>query len=452
VEARGCVITQRRIVILAGKLGEPIGAQIQSILRRDQHYRVDLLHLNERPAVVPELIIPILTLSELRDETLLSKLNAQHADVPVVAVVDGDDPNQFDSLCRWSSDFLVSPLREPEVHARIRRVLGPEIEAERPAPDPSDLPQLVGEDPFFVTVKQKIRCVAQSDGTTLIVGETGTGKELCARAIHYLSPRAAKPFLPVNCGAIPIDLFERELFGHHKGAFTGAWTAQAGLIAEAEGGTLFLDEIETLSMGAQVKLLRFLQDQSYCVLGSPKIRRANVRIIASTNIELRDLMQLGTFRQDLLYRLAVLVIDVPPLRQRPADVPLLARHFLKIYDRENGRERKSLSARAMEHLSRYSWPGNVRELENVIQRVVVLTESRVIDTKDLPIARPADHGMSPCSFKQAKADAVRQFERSYITALLCKHHGNITRAAEEARKERRAFGRLVKKHQVRIDT
>jgi DNA-binding NtrC family response regulator len=410
---------------------------------------VELLHLNDHLAVVPELIIPVLTAFQSSEERLLSELRARHAGIPLVPVVHTDDPHELDSLCRWSRDFLVSPLREREVYARIKRALGCRQEAKQSAAEESDLLQLVGKDPLLAVVKRKIRCIARSDGTALIAGETGTGKELCARAIHYLGPRAAKPFLPVNCGAIPVDLFERELFGHHRGAFTGAWTAQPGLIAEAEGGTLFLDEIETLSLAAQVKLLRFLQDQTYCMLGSPKIRRANVRIIASTNVELRDKVQHGTFRQDLLYRLAVLVIDMPPLRQRPADIPLLATHFLKIYARDDGSTKKRLSARALEYLSHYSWPGNVRELENLIQQVVVLTSSDVIDAKDLPIAGPAFLDTpSASSFKQAKADAVRQFEKSYITTLLHKHHGNITRAAEEAHKERRAFGRLVKKYQI----
>jgi two-component system response regulator GlrR len=252
----------------------------------------------------------------------------------------------------------------------------------------------------------------------------------------------------VNCGAIPIDLFESELYGHRRGAFTGAVSGEPGLIAEAEGGTLFLDEVETLSMASQVKLLRFLQDQVYYPVGSAKPKQANVWILASTNIELPLKIQDGTFREDLYYRLAVINLALPPLRQRPADIPLLASHFWKIYSARAGRMYEPLSARVLAALGRHDWPGNVRELQNVIQQLA-LSESEDLQPEDLAIPR-ARVPVEPVvgSFAQRKAGVIADFEKRYLTELLRVHSGNVTHAAQEARKDRRALGRLIKKHRI----
>jgi two-component system, NtrC family, response regulator GlrR len=288
--------------------------------------------------------------------------------------------------------------------------------------------------------------MARSNESVLITGETGTGKELCARALHYLSPRAGKPFLPVNCGAIPNELFESELFGHARGAFTGAWAAQRGFIAEAEGGTLFLDEVEALSLGCQVKLLRFLEDHTYHTLGSSRLRHADVGILAATNVSLARMVREGAFRADLFYRLSVLTVDLPPLRERREDIPRLVTH---LWARCSGGTSRRFSAAAMEALCGYDWPGNVRELENVIRQLATLTQSETIDLEDLAIRpAPAPTGFRGTSLKQAKARAIAQFERAYLSDLIQAHQGNITRAARAAQKERRAFGRLVKKYQL----
>jgi DNA-binding NtrC family response regulator len=282
----------------------------------------------------------------------------------------------------------------------------------------------------------------------LLTGETGTGKERCARALHYLSRRSGKPFLPVNCGAVPVELFESELYGHQKGAFTGAIVARQGLIAEAEGGTLMLDEIETLSMAAQVKLLRFLQDQTYYAVGSARPKQANVWIIASTNVELPLMIKEGTFREDLYYRLAVIRLDLPPLRERIADIRLLASHFWSMHAAKAGRSDLHLSSQVMDAFCQHSWPGNVRELENVIQQLAVLTESHEVRPEDIPIPRTNGNKSDSHSFAEKKADAIEEFERNYITELLRTHGGNVTRAAHEAKKDRRALGRLIKKYQI----
>jgi two-component system response regulator GlrR len=362
-------------------------------------------------------------------------------------------------LVRCARDFLIAPLRELEVCARVRRIVNSirdqsAIKGMECATASTGLMPLVGEDSEFRAMKRKISLLAQSECTVLIIGETGTGKELCARSLHYLSRRARSPFLPVNCGAIPPELFESELFGHQKGAFTGAWTAQSGLVEEAEGGTLFLDEVEALNLATQAKLLRFLQDQTYYSLGSPRSRQANVRIIASTNVELRAKMAEGTFREDLYHRLAVIDLFVPPLRHRISDIPELAAHFWKVYVAKTDRPGRSLTREAIEVMCQYSWPGNVRELQNVIQQIIVLGESKTVQPDDLPLLLKGSGVGSSASrktFRQGKVLAIEAFEKGYITELLRVHQGNVTKAANQAGKDRRAFGRLIKKYDVSKD-
>jgi two-component system, NtrC family, response regulator GlrR len=309
---------------------------------------------------------------------------------------------------------------------------------------------LIGGAACFRAEIKKIPLIARSDSRVLITGETGTGKEMCARAIHYLSPRAGGPFVPVNCGAIPVDLVENELFGHDPGAFTGANAAKTGLIEEAEGGTIFLDEIDCLPLSAQVKLLRFLQEKEYRRLGSSKIRRADVRVIAASNTSLAEALEKGQVRQDLYYRLNVLSLSLPPLRERREDIPLLAAHFVEKYSPGFQREVKKISAGAMQKLTFYDWPGNIRELEHTIERAVMFSEAPQLSEPDivLPSRAPADGD----SFRRAKAKIIEQFERDYIKRLLVSNNGNISKAAQSARKNRRAFWELMRKHKISVES
>ena len=311
------------------------------------------------------------------------------------------------------------------------------------------LQQLVGESPAFLAEMKKLRAVARCDVNVLISGETGTGKELCARAIHYLSPRTHKPFIPVNCGAIPAELVENELFGHERGAFTDASTSQCGLIHEAEGGTLFLDEIDCLPALAQVKLLRFLQEKEYRRLGSTKTYQADVRIITATNSDLEETVRTGKLRRDLYYRLNVLLLTLPPLRERREDIPRLARHFLAKYAAEFNKQVTDFSADAIPALVVYEWPGNVRELEHIVEQAVVLSEQEVIHKADIVLPRVATP-VRQDSFQEAKAKVIAQFEKTYIQELLLAYQGNITRAAQAARKNRRAFWQLLRKHRIDV--
>ena len=284
-------------------------------------------------------------------------------------------PDAFDVfplLEAGAADFLLPPLRASDVLPRLMRQArvspGASAFVERLKQD-IGLKQIIGESPEFL---EKIRCVprfARCDATVLISGESGTGKELFARAIHYLSSRADRPFVPVNCGALPENLLESEIFGHKRGAFTGAACDRAGLIRQAEGGTLFLDEIDCLMPQAQVKLLRFLQDGEYRSVGSEQIRHANIRVIAAANADFTQLLRSGKFREDLFYRLSVLTLTLPPLRECPGDILLLTRDFLEKQAAITNTRPKYISLAALNRLIVHPWPGNVRELQNVLMNI-----------------------------------------------------------------------------------
>ena len=311
------------------------------------------------------------------------------------------------------------------------------------------LQQLIGQNSLFASEINKIPLIARSDAAVLISGETGTGKEMVARAIHYLSPRAGKAFVPINCGAIPVELVENELFGHDRGAFTGAASTRDGLIHEAEEGTLFLDEVNCMPLFAQVKLLRFLQNKEYRRLGSTKSLHGNVRIIAASNADLEAELAAGTLRRDLYYRLNVVPIVLPPLRARGNDIILLARHFLAKYAAKLNNPVTDFSPEAERKLLLYSWPGNVRELEHVIERVLVLCTDKII-REDHIVLPSCETNSSQLSFQEAKANVISQFETTYIQNLLTVYKGNITKAAQAAQKERRTFWQLVRKHNIDV--
>ncbi|HEU4880750.1 MAG TPA: sigma-54 dependent transcriptional regulator [Longimicrobium sp.] len=319
---------------------------------------------------------------------------------------------------------------------------------------------LVGLAPTFVRAIASIPAMARGDAAVVISGETGTGKELVARALHYAGPRAPYPFVPVNCGSLTDTLLEDELFGHERGAFTDARTSRSGLLLHAERGTLFLDEVDSMTPRAQVALLRVLQEKTFRVLGSSHERRVDVRFIAASNTPLLSLVQRGLFRSDLYYRLAVLTVDLPPLRHRPEDVLVLARHFLAKHAPGAGH---ALSAAAERALLAHDWPGNVRELENRMLRAQTLCAGERIAPDDLglsasteevfPLPSASTSATDPqplesAAFQEAKRAAVDAFEREYLTRLLRAHGGNVSSAARTAGKERNDLRRLLKKHRL----
>jgi two-component system, NtrC family, response regulator GlrR len=313
------------------------------------------------------------------------------------------------------------------------------------------LKQFLGESQVFIAAILKIRKLARCDASVFVTGETGTGKEMCARAIHHLGPRADHPFIPVNCGAIPVDLVENELFGHDSGAFTSASSAVRGLVYDAEGGTLFLDEVDSLPLQTQVKLLRFLQDQQYRPLGARKLLRADVRIIAACNTDPEEAVRSRRFRSDLFYRLNVLPLKLPALRERREDIPLLARHFLAKYAKEDSTVAKELSRDALEKLVAYDWPGNVRELQNIIERAVVLSERPIITREDVCLPESVA-SVEELSFKALKAHAIAEFETGYLRRVLATNDWNISKAARAAKKNRRAFWQLMRNRGVAVPT
>ena len=309
---------------------------------------------------------------------------------------------------------------------------------------------IVGQSRSLLRAVEKLPAIARSDAGVLICGESGTGKELVARAIHYLSERGPFAFLAVNCGSFPEGLLESEFFGHERGAFTGAHAHRDGLIAQANRGTLFLDEVDSLTMKAQVNLLRVLQDKKFRCLGSTTERESNVRFIAASNRAMCPLVQSGCFREDLYYRLCVFTVVLPPLRERQEDVVSLATHFLRKHEPASGAGMK-LSPEARSALEAYEWPGNIRELENTIIRGIYLSRNGTIELDDIGLPPPdaaKDRSHGPQSFKAAKQEAVEAFEREYLGRLMLEHRGNVSHAARAAGKDRRDLGRLLKKYQL----
>ena len=283
----------------------------------------------------------------------------------------------------------------------------------------------------------------------LISGETGTGKELFARAIHYQSPRHGKPFIPVNCGALPDHLFENELFGHVKGAFTDASSAEKGLIAEAEGGTLFLDEVDALSHAGQVKLLRFLQDGEYRPVGSARTVIADVRVIAATNTDLMKRVESKLFRDDLYYRLNFLSLAIPASARKDRRCGAARGSLSRPICEARRPGTADVSSRALEKLMAYSWPGNIRELESVITRSLTFSGSPTLEPDDIELPSANDEVICRArSLRDAKSKTVQAFERGYLAKLLAKYQGNVTHAAKAAGKERRTFQRLLRKHNL----
>jgi two-component system, NtrC family, response regulator GlrR len=371
--------------------------------------------------------------------------------IPIVVIVEAAEPQElFELLNHGVFDFFTSPLKALDILPRVWRMLRHTSSEQlwmRRIKEKLGLERIIGDSSSFLGALNVVPMVAECDASVLISGETGTGKELVARAIHYLSSRADHSFIPVNCGAIPHDLVENELFGHERGAYTGASNSRTGLIREADGGTLFLDEIDSLPWLAQVKFLRFLQEKEYRPLGTTKLCRADVRIIAASNINCEEAVRKGNLRQDLYYRLNVIPIALPALRDRQEDIPLLAHHFLVKHAARFRKHVLGFSQQAMQMFLLYEWPGNVRELEHVVERAIVLSEGHIIGHNQilLPIA---EKSANQASFQELKSSVVSQFERAYIKSLLLVNGGNINKAAQAAQKNRRAFWQLMRKHNI----
>jgi len=362
------------------------------------------------------------------------------------------DAQLLEIASEFLDDFVLWPTSREEIAQRIRRLVtfsgrasdsvGTRLLQEMGFAD------LVGEDPAFLRALGKIPIMADSDLPVLISGETGTGKEFSARAIHHLGRRRNYSFVPVDCGAIPDNVFENEMFGHARGGYTDAHGDQKGFAETANHGTLFLDEVDSLSVAAQSKMLRFLQERTFKPLGANKFVTVDVHIVAATNQDLEGAVRKGQFRADLYFRLNVLRLWLPPLRQRPMDIPLLAKHFLQSMEpTRNGRPR-SFSTSALRKLALYQWPGNVRELYNIVQQAALTTEGSLILPEHILLPICIDESDTASSFRAGRERAIEAFERAYVEQLLRNSGGNVTRAAKQANRNRRSIGRLIQKYRI----
>jgi len=361
-------------------------------------------------------------------------------------------------------DYLTKPFENNELPVltvmnagRHRRLVQRNLELENLLDVKEGFEGLVGSSPEMKRVYELIKGVAYSSSTVLLQGESGTGKELAARAIHRCSPRRPKSLVAVNCSALTDTLLESELFGHEKGSFTGAIASKRGLFEVADGGSIFLDEIGQIPVPTQVKLLRVLQEGELKRVGANEHRKVDVRVIAATNVDLAQATREGLFREDLYYRLNVIAIQLPSLRQRVSDIPLLAVHFLRKYNLKLGKKLEAFQPEVMEILERHPWVGNVRELENVIERAAVLSRGREITLQDLPEnlrgPQPARRGsgtaLSDYSYRDAKDIALGEFSRRYFAELLTHTGGNVSRASRRAGMDRSNFRRLLKRSGVK---
>jgi DNA-binding NtrC family response regulator len=457
------MVRQIRVLLITFEGATDWSCDIGAMLRSQSEWEFQLLEnlvLDEGPEQVAARIESLTR--QITVDAVIVQLapNATHlgdsilkswSATPVVFINDTPEPGEILRLLKaGAADFLTPPLRPVNVLPRLLRCV--------PLPSEGDqefgklrqtlgLQQLVGESEVFKELVRTLPQIAGCDSGVLIEGETGTGKELFARATHYLSPRADRPFVPVSCGAIPADLVENEFFGHARGAYTGAFSEHGGLLKLADGGTLLLDDVDCLPDFVQPKLLRFLELGEYRALGSSNLRTGNVRIVAATNTSLSQLVQKKLFRADLYYRLNVIPLRLPPLRKRAEDILVLAMHFIRKFAAKSGKHVVGLTAGARERLLHHPWPGNVRELEHVIERGVVLSHQPLLDSADIRVRsreRPAQHE----SFNAAKRRIITEFERSYIERSLLAHQGNITRAAKGAGKDRRTFWELIRKHGI----
>jgi DNA-binding NtrC family response regulator len=361
----------------------------------------------------------------------------------------GSEELAVDAMKRGADDYIAKGrLQIDELEMRIARALRQQnLESENVSlrqqlDSKFGLENIVGKSPALQEIFEIIRQVAPTRATVLLTGESGTGKELVAKAIHQLSPRARQPFVTVHCAALAPTLLESELFGHEKGAFTGAHERRIGRFEQAQGGTLFLDEIGEIDATIQVKLLRFLGERTFERVGSNKTLTADARLIAATNKNLEGLVKAGTFREDLLFRLRVVEIHLPPLRERTGDIPLLAQGFLREFARENGKPVNDFTADALEGLMNYSWPGNVRELRTAIEHAVVLCRGEKIGARDLPASvRGGGRGEPP--LWQRNDLTVKEAEKQLIIRALKETGGNRTLAAQKIGMSRRTFHRKL---------
>jgi DNA-binding NtrC family response regulator len=407
----------------------------------------------------PNVVLSDLMLPDMHGMDLLREI-LQVAPETLVVLITGfaTVDSSVEAIRAGAFDYIPKPFTATQLRILIGRAAQQVELARGERKAAARFEGIVGESQALAKVLSKVSRVAPTEASVFISGPSGTGKELIARALHSMSPRRERPFVAINCAAMPDHLLESELFGHERGAFTGADSQQRGLLEAASGGTFFLDEISEMSLELQAKLLRVVQERKIRRVGGQVEIPVDVRWVSATNREPNEVVEEGSMRADLFFRLNVVPIRMPSLRERPEDIPLLTHHFLQRYGQQYGRPNIRLSEQVMEALLEYEWPGNVRELQNVVERMVSLSSEGEVSVDELreqlqpararsrPKANGAVHADRP--FHEAKAEAISEFEKAYLRDLLVQHHGNISQAAREAGIDRKTIHRMLVKYEL----
>jgi DNA-binding NtrC family response regulator len=415
-----------------------------------------------------DIVLTDLKMPEIDGMEILRTFRKEYPDTIVIMITGFSTvETAVEAMKLGAFDYIPKPFTPDEVSIVVRKAIDQKslllenIYLRQELQEKYGFHNIVGKSKKMQEIYRIIAKVAPTDSTVMIYGQSGTGKEIIARAIHFNSPRREKQFVPVDCAVLSENLLESELFGHVRGSFTGAITTKPGLFEVADGGTVFLDEVGNISLAIQAKLLRVLQEREFTPVGGTKAKRVDIRLIAATNKDLEKMIKEETFREDLYYRLNIVPIYLPPLKERQEDIPLLSVHFLKKYAEEMGKTVKGFTPEAMEKLVRYPWPGNVRELENVIERTIVMIENdEMVRVEHLII--PGQHekeGLGeriPMTSeelkeikKQIREKAVEEVEKAFVLSALERHNWNVTRAAEEVGMLRPNFQALMRKYNLR---
>ena len=433
--------------------------RVLQMMLEGSDYEVDLAEGGEKALArlkdsAFSLVITDMKMPGMSGLALLKEIKKVDEGIPVIVMTAyGTIPTAIEAMKAGAHDYVLKPFDMEEMKAVVEKALEREkllrqsqyLREELEAKYQFD--NIVGESSQMKEVFRLINQVAPTKSTVLILGESGTGKELIARAIHHSSPRANQPFVVVNCAALPENLLESELFGHVKGAFTGAHRDRQGRFALADGGTIFLDEIGAMSPGLQAKFLRVLQEKEFEPVGGSRSIKVDVRIIAATNQDLKRAVEERNFREDLYYRLNVVPVHLPPLRERKEDIPPLAHHFLRRYSQELTKDVREISPKALELMLQYDWPGNIRELENAVERAIVLSKGNTLSAETLPLvpaSREAEVSDENISYQEAKKAVLESFERRFFTRILKEAGGNVSQAARQVQIDRKNLYQKMK--------
>jgi DNA-binding NtrC family response regulator len=426
------------------------------------HSAIESLHERDFDLIVTDLKMPGMNGIEV-----LKAVKTLQPEAPVIMITGyASVDTAVEAMKNGAVDYLAKPFSPEQFLEKVKRaleqrvLLREELNRQKDAIPPQGFDLFVGQSKEMQKVFRRIMQVAMTDSTVLVTGESGTGKELVARAIHKYSPRDGKPFVPVDCSSLAENLLESELFGHVKGSFTGAVQAKSGLFTVADGGTLFLDEVSNISLATQAKLLRVLQERMVTPIGGTQPVPINIHLVAASNRNLKTMVTEGTFREDLFYRLNIIPIELPPLRERKGDIPLLISHFLKKFTAAVGKNMRGIAPDAMALLESYDYPGNVRELENTIERAVVLAVGEIIHKEDLELLAEDDGDASPDDMegyvpqtadelkemkRHIRNHAVESIEKAFVMSALERNKWNITKAAEETGILRPNFQGMLKR-------